>query len=142
MRIASASFAGFERVEDVLVVVERRQNQHSRARAAFGQGTRCRHPVQARHPQVHQDHVGAQGRGPHSRLRPVPRLADDLDPVLQLQQGAQAVAHQTLIVDDQHADNLAARRIAGLCHGVPPIVGQSAVGGRQEKGEVAPIGGR
>ena len=61
-------------------------------------------PVDARHPDVHQDHVGLElGREAH-RLRAVLGLADDLEVVARLEDQAEAAAHERLVVGDQDAD--------------------------------------
>ena len=65
--------------------------------------------VDARHPQVHQDHVGRTGdRQPH-RLLAVGRRADDLDARQQAEQHREALADDPLVVGEQHADRIAGR---------------------------------
>jgi hypothetical protein len=48
--------------------------------------------------------------GQHHGLRPVGRLGDDLDALLFGQHGDQAVAHDRVVVDDQHP-----QRHCGTC---------------------------
>ena len=55
--------------------------------------------VGAGHLDVHQDHVGAQLLGRGRALVAVGGLADDLDVVLHLQEGAQAPADDLVVVD-------------------------------------------
>ena len=59
------------------------------------------------HPQVHQDHVGRVLRGGSHRRRPVPGLGDDVD-AGELQDETQPLAHQGLVVGDEHSRHRAA----------------------------------
>src|SRR5262245_17558922 len=64
-------------------------------------------PVQHRHPDVHQHHVGSELAGEPGRLPPVARLPDHLQVRLAVQQRRQARPHQGLVVGDQHPDRAA-----------------------------------
>ena len=69
--------------------------------------------VQPRHHQVHQDDVGRSALGlAHGRLA-VGRLAHDLDAVLELEERAQPLADDGVVVDDQDADRQAPAPPAG-----------------------------
>ena len=57
--------------------------------------------VHARHPQVHQHDVGGVLGGERERLLAVGRGADELDPVEQAEQRAEALAHDALVVGEQ-----------------------------------------
>ncbi len=71
--------------------------------------------VDAGHLEVHQDHVGVERAGPGDALGAVGGLADHLDVVLHLQEGAQAAADDLVVVDQQDAD-----RGQGVRHRGPP----------------------
>src|SRR5207302_4280502 len=66
--------------------------------------------VEDRHPDVHQDHIGIRLARKLDGVAAVFRLADDLDAVLGVEQGAEPGAHERLVVCQQYAD-----------HGTPPI---------------------
>jgi hypothetical protein len=75
-----AAGPGPDRVEHVLVHLERGQDQHLHPRQRLVRGD---HPgrsetVHLRHPDVHQHHVGPLGPGQFDRVPPVRRLSDDL----------------------------------------------------------------
>ena len=63
-------------------------------------------PVHARHPQVHQHHVGVVAAGELDRLLAVRGGADQLDPVEQPEQRAEALADHALVVGEQDADHV------------------------------------
>ena len=64
-------------------------------------------PVHARHPDIHQHHVGVQGRCHADPGRPVRGFADHLDVRLGLQDQPEAHPEQGLVVDEQYPDHLA-----------------------------------
>jgi hypothetical protein len=61
--------------------------------------------VDARHPDVHQDDVGAKRETPVHRLGAVGRLPDDSERVVGLDDAAEAGPHQRLIVGDEDPDH-------------------------------------
>ena len=64
-------------------------------------------PVQHRHAQVHQHHVGLERGGAVDRLTAVRRLPRDLELTAGFEDAAQPVAHYRVIVGDQQPDGLA-----------------------------------
>src|SRR3954447_6008580 len=113
---------------DVLVEIGRRQDQDAALRVGGQDPARGLEPVQLRHPDVHQDHVGVLARGLGDRLEPVARLGHDLDVLLVAQQQPEAGPHHRLVVHDKHPD----RHDASLCRGKearstkPPVVAVKA----------------
>ena len=69
-------------------------------------------PVEHRHADVHEDHVGSCRRGGADGLARRRRLANDLDLRLGVEDRPEAPAHERLIVADQDADVTAAARRA------------------------------
>ena len=63
--------------------------------------------VHAGHPDVHQHHVGVQGRCHADAGRPVGGLADHLDVRLGLEDHPEAHAEQGLVIDEQDPDHAA-----------------------------------
>ena len=104
-----AERTGAQPIEHVRVVIEGRQDDHPRLGPALAQAARGLHTIQAGHPNVHQ-HDSRAGRfvlleGGLTILS----LGGDRQVALQLQQRAQAFAHQALVIDDQDTDG---------CHGL------------------------
>ena len=64
--------------------------------------------VDARHPDVHQDHVGAERFDEGDGLRSVTGLGDDLDVRFGLEDRAEAAAHERFVVGEQDSDHGAA----------------------------------
>jgi hypothetical protein len=60
--------------------------------------------IQARHPDVHEHHVGPGPQHGLDRLEPIRGLSDDAQIVLGLQQPCEAGAHERLIVGDHDTD--------------------------------------
>jgi hypothetical protein len=87
----------------VFVEVERGQYQYSRCPLAVD----VDHlpggldAIELGHPDVHQDHIGAEFAGHRHRLTPVGRLADDFDVRLGVQDQAKAGPDQLLVISDQ-----------------------------------------
>jgi len=67
--------------------------------------------VEVGHGQIHEDDVGLVLFGQHHGLQAVRRRAHDLDLRVQVQDFLEALAQETLILGDEHADTL------GLGHG-------------------------
>ena len=99
-----AAGAGDERVEHVLVEVEGGEHQHPRGRLAREQPPGRLEPVHDRHPDVHQDDVGAGPPAGVDGLRAVAGLGDDSDLRVGLEDHPEAGAHECLVVGDQDAD--------------------------------------
>src|SRR4051812_10765226 len=100
-----AAGAGVERGEDPRAVGERGEHEHG------GLGTLLEHApgrldaVDARHVEVHDDHVGLQLAGALDRLRPVGGGADELDVVDRRDEPAEALADHAVVVGEQHPDH-------------------------------------
>ena len=90
-----AARAHAQRLEDVLVEVERREDEHARRGIGGEDPARRLETVELGHANVHQDTVGCEARGLVDRLEPVARLGDDLDVALAIEQHAEAGAHQS-----------------------------------------------
>ena len=94
---------------DVLVEVERRQDHDPRraTRRAVGgrpsEPARRLEPIEARHPDVHQDDVGRVAPRQADGGLAVRRLGDDLDVGLRLEDHAEPGPDQRLVVGDQDA---------------------------------------
>jgi hypothetical protein len=100
-----AAGAGAQRLHDRALVVVGRERDHLDPRVALAQAPGRRDPVDARHAQVHEDGVGSQLGGDCDGLLAVGRGADDLDAGQQPEQHHQALAHDALVVGDQHPDH-------------------------------------
>ncbi len=104
--------AGAERLVDVLVEVERREDENARPLvAAVEQAARRLEAVHVRHADVHEDDVRVELARGLDGLGPVGGLTDDLHVVLGLEDHPEPRAHEGLVVDDEHADHQAAASI-------------------------------
>ena len=94
---------GPDRLEDVLVEVERREDHDAGAGEALvgSDAARRREPVDARHAHVHQHDVGAGLDRLADGLVPVGGLADDGDVRLGVEEGAKTGPDQGLVVGEQ-----------------------------------------
>ncbi|CAM5367528.1 hypothetical protein SDIAM26S_02855 [Streptomyces diastaticus subsp. diastaticus] len=95
---------GPEAGEGVLVQVEGGQDQHLRRVLGGADPPGGLHPVQARHPHVHQHHVDGGGPQHLDRLGAVARLPDHLHVRLGREHHAEAGAQKRLVVHEHHAD--------------------------------------
>ncbi len=87
----------------------------------FPQAAQGLDAVHAGHLDVHQDDVGLELLGAGHALGAVAGLADHLDVVLDLQEGAQAAADHLVVVDEEDPDDLGVPFLAlGVSHRVPP----------------------
>ena len=102
-----AARAGLQTCQHELIVVECRQDD--RRRQLVGRGQRIQHiePRHARHAHVEQHDVGLHARNRLDGLHPVARLGDDADRIRQLQQRADTLPDQRLVVDETHFDHAA-----------------------------------
>src|SRR5215831_8969467 len=85
----------------VLVEVEGGQQDHPGRRFGGADPRGGFDPVQVRHPDVHQHQVGLELRGLADGRQPVGGLADHLEVLDALQDGAQAGADEFLVVGDE-----------------------------------------
>jgi hypothetical protein len=99
-----AAGPGAEGFVDVLIEVERGQDQDPNAGVGRKDPPRCLESVELGHPDVHQHHGRREPRGLVDRLEPIARLGDHLDVGLAGEQHAEARAHHRLVVGDEHAD--------------------------------------
>ena len=102
---------GAQGAVDVLVEVEGGQHEHRGAgqRGVGDDRVQGGQAVDARHPHVHDDHVGTGLAGDRHGLRAVGRLADHREALLGLEQDAQAGADQLLVVGQHHTDHRGGR---------------------------------
>ena len=95
--------AGSERLVDVLVQVERRQDQHPGRVVGGEDPPRRLEPVELRHADVHEHDGRVEAGGLVDRLEPVARLGDDLDVRLTREQHAEARPDHRLVIGDEDA---------------------------------------
>lgn len=91
-----------EGTEHVIVHVERREHQTPRGRDGLGQPSDRRHPADAWHLDVHEDHVGRQPPRLGEGLVAAARLSDDSDLRIGAEHTGQPRAHHGVVVDDQY----------------------------------------
>jgi hypothetical protein len=96
-----------ERLQRVLVVGGHEDDD---GRPAGTERLEDREPVQLRDLHVEEDEVGAELADRIHRLAAVAALADDLDVGLGLEEAAETIAGERLVVDDQGSDLHAASR--------------------------------
>lgn len=92
-------------------------------------GTHHAEAVETRHLYVEKHQVGPGFAQEDDGGFPIPRLADDLDPVLELQHAPQLGPGWRLVVDDRHPDHgkgSANARELGARSAVPGSIGSSA----------------
>ena len=102
-----AGCAGPERLDDVLVETERRQDQDPRS----GQLPGRLDPVHAGHPDVHQHDIGQVAPRLLDRLLAGAGLGDDLDVAGALEQRFEPGAQQRLVVGDDHPQARVSQRL-------------------------------
>src|SRR5512132_243054 len=116
--------AGAERIVNVLVEIERREDQDLGGPVLGGDPTRRLDAVHRGHPHVHHDDVGTLPGERTYRVGAVDRLADDLDVLLGVEDQAEPAAHQRLIVGDhdpdRHDDPSCASGISAWTANPPP----------------------
>ena len=93
-----------ERLVDVLVEVERREDQDPRGGVGGEDAPGRLEPVELGHADVHQDDGRVEARRLLDRLEAVARLGHDLDVLLVGEQHPEAGADHRLVVGDEHAD--------------------------------------
>src|SRR5205823_4361351 len=108
---------GAERLEHILVHLERGQDQHPQPRqGSISHDSPSRfEAINAGHTDVHQHHVGSRLPSPADGLLAVGRLSDDLDIGGRTEKHLEPGAHERLIVGQQHPD-----------HEMAPFVGSAA----------------
>ena len=99
-----AARTGPERLVDVLVQIERREDEDARLRVGREDAAGRLQPVELRHADVHQHDRRIEAGSLVDRLEAVRRLGDDLDVVLVGEQHAEAGPHHRLVVGDEDAD--------------------------------------
>ena len=99
-----AARAGAQRLVDVLVEVERRQDQDPRRGVGGEDAPRRLEAVELGHADVHQHDGRVEARRLVDGLEAVARLGDDLDVLLAGEQHAEAGANHRLVVGDEDAD--------------------------------------
>ena len=91
--------------QHLVLVEEARQDDDARRGRELAQALDRADAVEPRHDEVHEHDVGLERRDRRERRLAVGRLADDLDVVLQLEERAQALAHDGVVVDDEDGDH-------------------------------------
>ena len=94
-----------QRLVDVLVQVERREDQDARVGVGREDAPRRLEPVELGHADVHQHDRGMEARGLADRVEPVAGLGHHLDVLLSRQQHAKAGADHGLVVDHEDPDH-------------------------------------
>jgi hypothetical protein len=117
VRIASVSLAGANVLEqepacagceclvDVLVCVEGCEDEDARSVEVGKQASGCGESVENWHADVHEHDVGPKRSRTLDRSTAVGGLPDDLDVRFALDDRAEAVAHEGLVVGEQDADH-------------------------------------
>ena len=82
---------------------------------------RCLKAVHDRHGDVHEDHVRVDGKRELHRLRTIPGVAHDLEPIVRRKDRLEGLPKQTMVVRDQHADPFW-HGDGGLHDAVPPSI--------------------
>nr|BFE85522.1 hypothetical protein GCM10020093_081230 [Planobispora longispora] len=89
----------------VTAVADRGQHQHARRQAPLGEPYQRAETVEDRHLQIEQEHVRGERLHQVHRLGPVTRLSHHVEVVLQVQEGAQPLSDDRMVVGDQHPDH-------------------------------------
>ena len=84
-------------------------------------------PVEVRHPDVHEDDVGAQCLGGVDRGEAVGGFADDLEVGLGVEDDAEAGADELLVVGDQDADHVVVSERKPRADGVAAAVARAGL---------------
>lgn len=113
---------GTERLEHVLVDFVGGEHEHvDPVEVAVGGDAPCRlEAVEPGHADVHEDYVGAGCPGDGDGFLAVGRLADDVEVVGEIEQGAETGAHDGLVVGQRHPHP----RVS--CHACVPSSGSMA----------------
>ena len=98
-----AGSAVFQRVEHVLVIVERREDDDADLRPLLLYGVCCRHAVELRHADVHEHDVRRRLLDEGEELGAVLREARDLHIGVLAEDDAEALADELLVVGDHDA---------------------------------------
>jgi hypothetical protein len=112
-----AAGAGAERLEDVLVEIEGREDQDLRGRVGGEDPPSGLEAVELGHPDVHQHDGRVEAGRFGDRVDAVVGLGDHVDVLLAGEEHPEAGPHHRLVVDDEDAD---ARR----AHRTPPASGR------------------
>jgi hypothetical protein len=99
-----AARAGAQRLENVFVEVECRENQNPCRIVGGKDATGRLKSVQLRHPNIHQYDGGMEPGGLVHGLETVGRLSDHFNVLLAGEQHAKAGADHRLVVDDEYPD--------------------------------------
>ena len=99
-----AACTGAERLVDVLVEVERRQDEDPRRVVGGEDPPRRLEPVELRHADVHQHDRRSEAGRLVDGLEPVGRLGHDFDLGIAREQHAEACSDHRLVVCDEDAD--------------------------------------
>ena len=101
--------SGLHRLVDVLVEIKSRQDENVGFGKLRQQLTSRFEPVASRHPDVHQHDLRTQAASLGDDLEAVGGLAHDLDVLLRVENHAEAVTHERLIVGDEDPNHTSSR---------------------------------
>ncbi len=118
-----------QRLVDVFVEVERREDQNPRAVVVRENAPGRLKAVELGHADVHQDDARMETRGLVDGFEPVARLGHDFDVLLAGEQHAKAGADHRLVVGDEHTDRHRSSWASGrrVLRTKPPSVAVPAV---------------
>src|SRR2546422_395946 len=120
--------AGAQGLRHVLLGGVHREDQHARAGRLFGDAGGRLEAVEARHRDVHDDHVGTVAAHEVERFAPVRRLRNHLDPADLAQHGADPLANQGVVLGEQHAQRGRHGSVRGnRAHTVVPVPGWESI---------------
>src|SRR6266700_5083070 len=111
--------SSLDRGHDGTVVGVSGQDDDLRVGVTRVDAARCLDPIQCRHAKVHQRYVRPGALDQINRLDTVAGGADHLDPRHQLQNGYQALTHESLVVDHDDAGQVGTQRLTSN----PSLVG-------------------
>src|SRR5262249_527052 len=108
-----AARAGAQRLVDVLVEIERRQDEYAALDTAEEDPARRFDSVHSRHANAHQHDMRQQALGQPDRVAAFSGFPDDLDVVFGIQDHAKAVTDERLVVAEKDAGRHRSREATG-----------------------------
>ena len=92
------------RGEDLCVVREASEHQHTNPRRDLDEPSKRADAVALGHHEVEQHHIGGDSAGDIDCLCGARRLADDLNAILESKKTAQSLTNDSVVVNDEQAD--------------------------------------
>ena len=131
----NAGTAELHGLHKFVLVFRGRQHNHPRLAIGVLQRLQGRQAIHVGHAQVQQQHIGLQRLHAFQYLAAIAGLTHHLNVLVERQQAAQTIAHNRMVIGDQHANRaLRRRRIAFV------IVGPAKRGGRGWFAQLASFG--